>query len=516
MIIFRIVINFFGRFTLQMSEDLHNLSNDELIKIILSTQKQFSTLNKENIQLKDELAALSGKINVLLEQNATLNSNLSKFIATGKSIPSQSSNKNPSTNLNGRNKRINEIFPVIASKRSRFDGTHVTSIEQNVNKPTSTEESIENDSIPSGSVMDISASIENSSVTEPANESEWHFVDFKGKKNAHNQKIPPIQIEVSIDGRSPLFALLQRAIGPNKYTINQLKTRNSVRVHPANVTVSDALIVTLRNHGYKFHTYLVNDQKKHCFIIRGLNGIDSSDEVRKHLLRAGLPDNTTVVRHITGYQRANPDKTHNTLYKVIIDANVNADSLRGIQSILGLAIKWEKLKTNGITQCHYCQSYFHTAACCNHEFRCVKCTECHLPGSCNLASDDSAVPHCVNCGGAHTANNHKECPYFLQKIKPIIDRRSVKNNITNKSSSSKINNNTGFNTQNTGNERFSFASLFDKNTSNAPKNKTTENTLVSVPHTQSDFSVFFELMSRSIANQDRILTLLTKSLQNES
>lgn len=62
-------------------------------------------------------------------------------------------------------------------------------------------------------------------------------------------KIPPVQIDVSFDGRQSLFALLQRSIGVNKYTINQLKTKHSIRVHPANDSVADLLTKILQNNG---------------------------------------------------------------------------------------------------------------------------------------------------------------------------------------------------------------------------------------------------------------------------
>ena len=308
------------------------------------------------------------------------------------------------------------------------------------------------------------------------------YSDLKGQKNAQNKKIPPVQIDVSFEGRQSLFSLLQRSIGVNKYTINQLKTKNSVRVHPANENVATLLTEVLDSHGYKFHSYLGTDKRKQCFILRGLNGFDAPDVVQNHLVRAGLPDSITVLRHTTGFQRANPDKNHNTLYKVIIDTNTNSQTLRNIQSIFGLAIRWEKLKTNGVTQCHNCQSYFHTAACCHHEFRRVKCTN-------------------------------------------IINRRNSKHN--NEGINSRNNGNENKNKSNNGNNagqqtNGSFASLFDKNAPDSNVNnrqkKKTENSVpvsVSPSYDQQNFmellSKTLEMMCKSISNQEKILSLLSTS-----
>lgn len=501
-----------------MAEYLANLPPNELINLINTSNTEKSNLSEENRQLKAELAALNNKISQLLEQNAVLNKNITNLIAASNSKSPSAIKKQQSTKCNANNKRINEFFPLVAdNKRAKFNATttNVTTQSNQVNNDASNSPTSKN-----SSGMDISATdFDNASIgtSNDLNTSEWHFVDFKKNKNAQNQKIPPVQIDVSFDGRQSLFALLQRSIGVNKYTINQLKTKNSIRVHPANDAVADLLMKTLQTHGYSFHSYLGNDKKKQCFILRGLNGIDEPDLIRKHLVRAGLPDNITVLRHTTGYQRANPEKNHNTLYKVIVDKNMNGDSLRNIQSILGLAIRWEKLKNNGITQCHNCQSYFHTSACCHHEFRCVKCTSNHPPGECSLSNDNSAVPHCVNCGGAHTANNHKECKYFLEKIQPIVNRRSSKQTKASAGTSRNISNN---NANTVFRNSSTFASLFDKKMSNGTDSlnlRTIAPVSVPPPGGQPNFIDFFaktiEIMSKSISNQEKILTLLSSTKQ---
>lgn len=505
-----------------MDENLRKLTADELINIVIESYTEKSTLSDENKQLKAELSALNDKITQLLEQNATLNQNLTKFIAANQlSSPIQSKKPQPSK----ANKRISDIFPVIPQKRTKFDddgkpASNITSNTPSENSTTSspTPMSI---SLDSSSQMSSSANNEETSaeVHTNSNENDWHFIDYKGKKDASNKKIPPVQIDVTFDGRQSLFSLLQRSIGVNRYTINQLKTKNSVRIHPANENVAVLLMNVLQGHGYKFHSYLGSDKKKQCFILRGLNGVDDTDIVHRYLIRAGLPDSTTVLRHTTGFQRANPDKNHNTLYKVIVDNSVNGDTLRNIQSISGLAVRWEKLKTDGVTQCHNCQSYFHTAACCHHEFRCVKCTDKHPPGKCGKSADNTAVPHCVNCGGAHTANNHKECKYFLDKIQPIISRRSSKRKVTDANNNSIVPTSRSNNNNNITQTKGSFASLFHTNsTANDMQKTETAHTVpanVSPPIEQLNFIDYFmktmELMSKSISNQEKILTLLTKS-----
>lgn len=317
-----------------MADNLKGLPPDELIKIIIASNTEKSNLSEENKQLKTQLAALNDKITLLIEQNAVLNENVGKIVASSQSKPPQPQKNVQTTKTIGNNKRITDSFPVIDFKRAKLSEVpnDITSNCQNATNVNSESNDLASNS---SSHMDIT---ENDTPII-SKESDWLFVDYKGQKNAQNKKIPPVQVDVSFDGRQSLFSLLQRTIGVNKYTINQLKTKKSVRVHPANENVAASLTEVLKNHGYKFHSYLGTDKKKQCFILRGLNGVDAPDVVQNHLVRAGLPASITVLRHTTGFQRANPAKNHNTLYKVIIDGNTNSDTLRNIQSIFGIAIR---------------------------------------------------------------------------------------------------------------------------------------------------------------------------------
>lgn len=265
------------------------------------------------------------------------------------------------------------------------------------------------------------------------NNKEWQFVSHRNKKTG-SEKIQPLQVDIEASQIASLKESLQCQMGINSFTINQLKSQHSIRIYPNSIETRQSIIKTLKASQHNFHTYLQKEEKRNCFIIRGLNGINDTELVKRELNRAGLPEDITVLLHQTGFQKANPNRKHNTLYKIIVGSAIEEKEIIKVKSLFGFMIKIEKLKTKEITQCTNCQLYFHTAACCYRKYRCVKCTDEHEPGCCkkNTGTDE---PQCVNCGEYHTANNHQKCEYFNKNILPIINKRkqtSTKNNTDNK------------------------------------------------------------------------------------
>lgn len=47
------------------------------------------------------------------------------------------------------------------------------------------------------------------------------------------------------------------------------------------------------------------------------NGVANTNVIRNGLIKAGFPECTEVLPHITGFQKANPEIKHNTLFKII-------------------------------------------------------------------------------------------------------------------------------------------------------------------------------------------------------
>lgn len=129
----------------------------------------------------------------------------------------------------------------------------------------------------------------------------------------------------------------------------------------------------LSRSGYVFHTYLMSDQKKKSYIVRGIDttlGFDVNDIVGE-LVRAGLPDSIQIVAFQTGFMKKK--NLNFMLYRLIVPAGFDESIFKEIHALLGLAVRFTLFRSRSTTQCTNCQSFFHTSAGCHRKFRSVKC-----------------------------------------------------------------------------------------------------------------------------------------------
>lgn len=91
----------------------------------------------------------------------------------------------------------------------------------------------------------------------------------------------------------------------------------------------------------------------------------------------------------------------------------------GVNKNVGIVVQYKR-----------CQRVFHTSNSCQHKFQCVKCKE-SLPGGCQKNSINNIQVCCVNCGGAHSANDIKNCQFYKDKIEPIIKKKNVNKDANN-------------------------------------------------------------------------------------
>lgn len=246
-----------------------------------------------------------------------------------------------------------------------------------------------------------------------------------------NEKPAPIQVNIGKDGYLALHQALNRELGSGKFVANNMITNQAVRIQPIDMENSTLITKFLFNHGYEFHSFKNKSERGKCYLLRGLNEVQNTDHIHAALVQGGFPTETTVTQHITGFQRAHPEIKHNILFRVVTPNSFDEKIINEIDALFDLKIKFEKMKGNKVIQCKRCQEFFHTASSCNHPFRCVKCKENHEIGKCPRDSNPDLPIRCVNCDGAHSANNYKECKYFNEKIAPILNKKKGQNT-TNK------------------------------------------------------------------------------------
>lgn len=253
--------------------------------------------------------------------------------------------------------------------------------------------------------------------------------DFVTKRN---KKIPPVDIwsentkaiQKKLNDTFPRGSLIFWRINKSKF-----------RVFPKTIEFREKLIEYLSKRGIHFNTYKQQDEKLINILIKNTD-IDEAELIRSELNSIGIEPHT-IKRYETGYMRKN--SIESKIWHLILHPNTDTKSLFNKKNIGAHIVKYEFLKKPTITQCKRCQRFNHSASSCHLPYRCVKCSNQHEPGQCPLnTSKNKTKLKCANCGGAHTANDAKQCPAFNKAIqiketrkKENTKRNTVPNNIQN-------------------------------------------------------------------------------------
>lgn len=391
--------------------------------------EKYSTLENENKQLNAAVSAQNDVIKKMQEQiESILQKVNSKSSDDSKSVVKLGRKRKKANSTNSddaESPRIADLNESEYEMEIESENAAKTKQASNENLDTPTSSQHQNDK----NATNVLNSLNGEQTSGHLTAEEWKHVSYKAKKN-RQQKAQPIQLPGSGETKKVVYNLLNRKLKKNSFTIST--SANNMKIFPCSAEVNTEIIKVLENNQFEFHTYINDTDKQKCYILKGLENFFSLKEIEDALQAAGL-SNFKIALFQTGFQRANPSRKHKTMYKVIFDAVFDEKNLVNVNSILGIAITWEKIKKRTTTQCHNCQRFFHTAAGCHYKHRCVKCTEDHEPGKCSLNNDSTiSVLQCVNCHGNHSANDIAKCSYYQEKIKPLVEGRNVKSNETAK------------------------------------------------------------------------------------
>lgn len=182
-------------------------------------------------------------------------------------------------------------------------------------------------------------------------------------------------------------------------------------------------------------SFTFSEQKPTIYILKDYEHIPC-EQLKKLLVELELPVIKVTYLIDKPYQiDEKTNKAQRPIYMIHFEPQkVNLRALQStFKAIDHTIIKWERFDRSKkrLTQCHNCQQHGHSASNCKRQYRCVKCTNNHLPGQCSRKSAaDEGTPNCVNCQGAHTANS-RICPLFIsyaEKVKKNrINRQQVDN-----------------------------------------------------------------------------------------
>lgn len=164
----------------------------------------------------------------------------------------------------------------------------------------------------------------------------------------------------------------------------------------------------------EFHTYTPKDLKTYAYVIRGLDQEPEIEDLREELKKEEIE--TQNIYKMKGTRRPT--------YLIITTKEWKIEELNTRKHIiLYIKVTWSRHYNNKeMVQCHRCQQWGHATSNCNARHRCLKCAENHPTNQCPKKKEEE--PKCVNCGGAHVANN-RECPSYLRRLEWIQKNRRI-------------------------------------------------------------------------------------------
>lgn len=411
----------------QLQESLNqSQANFEFLK---NQNEQLISSNNALTQQLSNLTAEIGKLKSQIQSNTPPIQANSQPIAASSPSPAKATKRHSLQETDENIKKLKDSSWFEASSGSILQGNGDALPMELHNNQTESQPNLTN-------VNDKANSIEKSNeLNDSINSSGFRTVSYKKSKNQTNnapksnanavksEKPAPIQVNLRKDGYLALHEALNRSLGSGKFVANNMIANQAVRIQPIDMENSVLITKFLLDHGYEFHTFKSKSERGKCYILRGLNEVQNINHIHAALVQAGFPAETTVTQHITGFQKAHPEIKHNILFRVVTPNTFDEKIINEIDALFDLKVKFEKMKGSKVIQCKRCQEYFHSASSCHHPFRCVKCKESHEIGQCPRDANPDLPIRCVNCDGAHSANNYKECKFFNEKIAPILNKK---------------------------------------------------------------------------------------------
>lgn len=239
----------------------------------------------------------------------------------------------------------------------------------------------------------------------------------------------PIQLARSHRGEyERILNGLRAHVGDQNFQWHEMTAGGTPRILAANMDAKCKIMTWLEANQSQFNSYAESALKRRAFLVRGMaeeNEDNNKRALTEALRAAGIGGNIVINPFVTGYMRLNPDARHARLYQVIVDHDIDEKLLSGITLVGQFRVRFEKMRSSKVTQCHRCQRLGHTATHCAYNYRCVQCVSLHSPGACPRLANRLLPLECVNCLASklehigHTANDLKHCQYFINRTDKI-------------------------------------------------------------------------------------------------
>lgn len=246
-------------------------------------------------------------------------------------------------------------------------------------------------------------------------------------KTTIKRALPPL-IAYNINNKNATTAI-KDLINHTNFNIKVLNNKNYKITHIITYDISDRKKIQqyLIDAQIEHYTYTPKDSKPNNLILKGIDIAFTNDEIIGDLktLHPKLDYTSLKINNFNNF-----NKNNSNLRLVQISKKDDIKEILKTKFILHQRAYWERLKPSEHTQCHRCLRFNHATQNCHMPYRCVKCLNDHQPGMCTRPTDLSIMSTeekqqvaCVNCNQFGHPANYRHCPYYVQLIKRLQQKK---------------------------------------------------------------------------------------------
>lgn len=238
-------------------------------------------------------------------------------------------------------------------------------------------------------------------------------------------KPPPIVLHYKIKSASEFIGKLQNDVKKGFHIKN---TKNNTNVFIHDLEEYRNYLGELEKESIDFHTYTEKGKKTHAFLLRGIDGDITSEEIKQSI------EESYSIKVLNVYQLRNTTRNN---YMVITDNSIFLRFLNtNVKYVCYTKITWERFHNRSpVIQCRRCQQWGHSTANCRSQATCTKCSDKHWTKDCTKVKKDEETTHqnikCANCQGNHLAFS-KNCPVYQKRIERMETKKQQSSPSTKK------------------------------------------------------------------------------------
>jgi len=355
------------------------------------------------IELQKQLNLLKAELNNLNEENVKLK----------KEIRSLTKNKNEVSNL----KQIKKKKNTPNNQENRFE--ILNTVENNMEVENTPEEynEIKNVSVAKNrSASEILQKMQSENKIRKEQQNLFKKV-VANEVLPTKSRMPPINVFQQSARDTAL--LIQDKLNIEKFSIKN-KANGGFALFTENLNDYLKIKDLLNTANTQYFSFTPKELKMRSLVLKGLDKDENEKDIIEYINNSHP---NVMIENVSRMTTPRSRKENIRLPHLVIRFK-NGQDLREVRQIRYInfqRVTWEDLqKTEIVIQCLNCQRFGHAAANCQMGYRCVKCSEKHAPGKCEITkTDNNDKVFCVLCQQIGHPASYRGCPKYKQMLNSI-------------------------------------------------------------------------------------------------